>query len=142
LGEPETIAPTWSKDGSAFTSRRTYHGSTTADVDLPAGRDLQTVIGEAEWWAAFNFDKAAKRLAYFYGQMERPRPDLSCGHAAAGSQLTHQQPALLDEIDLGTVEEVWFKGPDGNDLQGWIIKPPGLTRTRSIPPSWRSTAAR
>lgn len=30
---------------------------------------------------------------------------------------------VLDGIKLGEVEELWFKAPDGLDLQGWLIKP-------------------
>jgi dipeptidyl aminopeptidase/acylaminoacyl peptidase len=39
-------------------------------------------------------------------------------------QLSHHNDELLAGIDLGKVEEVWFKGEDGNDLQGWILTPP------------------
>jgi len=30
---------------------------------------------------------------------------------------------VLDGVVLGEVEEMWFKSPDGLDLQGWLIKP-------------------
>ena len=30
---------------------------------------------------------------------------------------------VLGDIQLGDVEEMWFKAPDGLDLQGWLIKP-------------------
>lgn len=30
---------------------------------------------------------------------------------------------VLTDITLGKVEEMWFKSPDGLDLQGWLIKP-------------------
>jgi len=30
---------------------------------------------------------------------------------------------VLADIQLGEVEEMWFKSPDGLDLQGWLIKP-------------------
>ena len=29
----------------------------------------------------------------------------------------------LEDIKLGDVAEMWFKAPDGLDLQGWLIKP-------------------
>jgi dipeptidyl aminopeptidase/acylaminoacyl peptidase len=31
------------------------------------------------------------------------------------------------------MEEVWFKGPAGNDLQGWILKPPGFDASKRYP---------
>ena len=30
---------------------------------------------------------------------------------------------VLADIQLGEVEEMWFRSPDGLDLQGWLIKP-------------------
>jgi dipeptidyl aminopeptidase/acylaminoacyl peptidase len=48
-------------------------------------------------------------------------------------QLTHLNEAWLSQVDLGEIEEVWFKGPDGNDLQGWILKPPGFDPGQRYP---------
>jgi dipeptidyl aminopeptidase/acylaminoacyl peptidase len=39
----------------------------------------------------------------------------------------------LKSVDLGVVEEVWFQGRDSNDLQGWIIKPPGFDPDQKYP---------
>ncbi len=33
---------------------------------------------------------------------------------------------VLADVKLGEVEEMWFKSPDGLDLQGWLIKPSEL----------------
>ena len=41
--------------------------------------------------------------------------------------------ALLRNVDLGSVEEVWFKGAAKNDLQGWIMKPPGFNPKKKYP---------
>lgn len=30
---------------------------------------------------------------------------------------------VLDGVKLGKVEELWYKSPDGLDIQGWLIKP-------------------
>jgi dipeptidyl aminopeptidase/acylaminoacyl peptidase len=30
---------------------------------------------------------------------------------------------VMENVKLGEVEELWFKSPDGLDLQGWLIKP-------------------
>jgi dipeptidyl aminopeptidase/acylaminoacyl peptidase len=47
--------------------------------------------------------------------------------------LTRINRALLDGIDLGQIEEVWIKGRDGNDIQGWILKPPGFDPAKKYP---------
>ena len=40
---------------------------------------------------------------------------------------------MLDTIALPRVEEVWFKSPDGNPLQGWIMFPPRFDPKRKYP---------
>jgi len=40
---------------------------------------------------------------------------------------------VLSGVKLGEVEEMWFKSPDGLDLQGWLIKPPGLEPGEKVP---------
>jgi dipeptidyl aminopeptidase/acylaminoacyl peptidase len=48
-------------------------------------------------------------------------------------KLTCVNETLLSDRDLGKVEEVWFKGAAGNDLQGWILKPPGFDEAKKYP---------
>jgi dipeptidyl aminopeptidase/acylaminoacyl peptidase len=48
-------------------------------------------------------------------------------------KLSHVNEGLLDEIDLGSMEEVWFEGAAGNDLQGWNFKPPDFDASRQYP---------
>ena len=40
---------------------------------------------------------------------------------------------LLGGITLGKVEEMWFKSPDGLDLQGWLIKPADFEEGKKYP---------
>lgn len=40
---------------------------------------------------------------------------------------------MLQSLDLGEIEEVWFKGASGNDLQGWIFKPPDFDESKRYP---------
>jgi dipeptidyl aminopeptidase/acylaminoacyl peptidase len=47
--------------------------------------------------------------------------------------LTHFNEELLREVELGEIEEVWFKGADGDDLQGWILKPPHFQPEKKYP---------
>ncbi len=39
----------------------------------------------------------------------------------------------LRGVDLGTIEEIWYEGAAGNDLQGWILKPPGFDPAKIYP---------
>ncbi len=40
---------------------------------------------------------------------------------------------IMGDIKLGEVEEMWFKSPDGLDLQGWLIKPSEFALGKKYP---------
>lgn len=132
--EPETMAPTWSLDSQRITFPVVYHGSSVLHSVAREGQDLQTLIGEGGVVGAFSFDQQQQVMAYFYGQMTDPG-QVYAWEMGKGQprQLTNHNRDLLDEISLGTMEEVWYTGPDGNDLQGWILKPPGFDPARKYP---------
>jgi dipeptidyl aminopeptidase/acylaminoacyl peptidase len=83
---------------------------------------------------AFSLDEAHARLAYFHADMADLGQvwvrDLSTGHSR---KRTHLNGNLLRARDLGEIEEVWFKGAAGNDLQGWILKPPDFDPAKRYP---------
>ncbi|HEX2167595.1 MAG TPA: S9 family peptidase [Longimicrobiales bacterium] len=49
------------------------------------------------------------------------------------TQLTDVNADVLAGKTLGEHEEIWFKGADGWDIQGWIIKPPDFDPSRKYP---------
>ena len=51
----------------------------------------------------------------------------------ATRRLSRFNHALIRSRDLGSVEEVWFQGPDGNQLQGWIMTPPDFDQSEQYP---------
>ena len=134
VGSPETMPPTWSQDSQRIYFPVLVAWQRTADVDWarwhrPADGDRRGgVVG------GFSFDREQKRLVYFYGQMHDPVQiifrDLATGKERP---LTRLNQDWLSKIDLGQVEEIWFKGSEGNDLQGWIIKPPDFDPSRKYP---------
>jgi len=48
-------------------------------------------------------------------------------------RLTEVNKALFAGIDFPAVKEVWFKGYDGTDLQGWLVAPPHFNKNRRYP---------
>jgi dipeptidyl aminopeptidase/acylaminoacyl peptidase len=133
-GAPEMMPPTWSIDSQRLFFPVALHGSSLLMSIAIDGRDLQIVIGEGGVVGSFSFDCQQRRLAYFYGQLHDPvqifSHELDTGK---DRQLTRLNQDWLSKIDLGQIEEVWFKGPDGNDLQGWILKPPAFDPNRKYP---------
>jgi len=128
------MPPTWSPDGSKLYFQVARHGSTVLKAISPDGSNLETVVGEAGVVGAFTFDAAHEKLAYFHADMADPGEVWVRAMPAGRSQkLTRTNENLLRGIDLGKVEEVWFKDSAGGDLQGWILTPPDFDESKKYP---------
>ena len=134
LGSPETMPPVWSKDGNRLYFQVSHHGSSLLKSISFDGQDLRTVLDEGGTVGSFSFDHERSRLVYFYGKMDDPgQIHLKDLKTEEIDQLTNVNQALLASLDLGEIEEVWIKGQASNDLQGWILKPPGFDPSRKYP---------
>ncbi|MGD2179345.1 MAG: S9 family peptidase, partial [Anaerolineae bacterium] len=132
--------PTWSKDGSRIYIQVSARGQTIVkSVALDTGeqdsrRRLPKVVGGDGVVGAFHLDERQSIVAYLHTDMMEPAEvwmhDLTEG---TSRKLTQFNKELLDEIDLGSVEEVWFDGPAGDSLQGWILKPPSFDASQQYP---------
>ena len=47
--------------------------------------------------------------------------------------LTHHNDALAAELDLPAAESFTFSGADGDEVQGWLVRPPGFDESKSYP---------
>jgi len=133
---PVTILPAWSPDGKRLYFQVAHHGNVTLkSLSLDGDKQsLQTLIGDDGAVLSFSFDREQSKLAYFHGDMKSPgeiwMQNMATGHSR---QLTRVNENLLQTLDLGEVEEVRFKGASDNDLQGWILKPPGFDKSQKYP---------
>jgi dipeptidyl aminopeptidase/acylaminoacyl peptidase len=139
LAEADSMPPTWANDGQSITYPAAIHGSTILQSIPLSGEKPVDVIGEGGAVEAFSFSSDQARLGYVYGKidamvqvMARDLPGVS-GTEYRERRLTKHNDDLFAGIDLSRVEEVWFKGPAGNDLQGWIMKPPGFDPNKKYP---------
>ncbi|MBN1433551.1 S9 family peptidase [Candidatus Fermentibacterales bacterium] len=133
LGE---TAPVWSPDGGSIYVQIAHHGATrlarfSSDPDRPSMEEVisgDLVVGHPV------FDGARKKVVYAEGSMGNPGR-LRLRNLAKGSDRDLADPNrwLRSSIDLGMVEEAWIDGPDGNRIQGWIMKPPGFSPRRKYP---------
>lgn len=134
FGTPETMAPVWSNDGKKLYFQIAMHGSSLLKSIAVDGEDLRDVVGEGGMVSGFTFDKAQTRVAYHFGQMDDPG-QVYVREVESGSTgiLTRINREVLDRSELSRVEEVWFRGPDKNFLQGWIMKPPSFNPRKKYP---------
>jgi len=133
-GELEFMPPVWSLDGKSLYFQIDQYGCTKLMNVSVDGNDLRTIIDEKGVVGGFSFDKAQSHIAYFFGTITDPNQiilqDMGTGRT---KPLTSFNQTLFQRIDLGQVKEIWYKGADGNDLQGWILTPPGFSAKKKYP---------
>ena len=135
-GGVEMSPPTWSRNGKTLFFQVTRHGNGTLQSVLveDAVPKVTSVIAEKSVVGGFNIDRTQTKLAYLLGNAKDPGQlwarNLENGESR---KLTQAHKDLLGELDLGTLEEVWFKGAARNALQGWILKPPGFDSKKKYP---------
>jgi dipeptidyl aminopeptidase/acylaminoacyl peptidase len=134
MGRMTVMPPTWAPDSRSLYFQASEQGNTllkAIGVDETGLRNVVDTPGAVE---EFKFDWAHAKLVYLHGTVADPGQiwlrDLESGQARA---LTNVNRSLLDGLDLGELEEVWFDGPAGNPLQGWILKPPGFDPWQKYP---------
>ncbi len=125
--------PVWAKDGTKIYCQTTDRG----DQPLMAfGLDgtAESVVRRSGLVGSFSLDAAQNNLVYLWGQLDQVG-QVYIQEVATGENhvLTHFNDTLLQKIDLGHTEEVWFDGPDGGRLQGWITFPPGFDAGQRYP---------
>ncbi|VUT26736.1 MAG: Acylamino-acid-releasing enzyme [Candidatus Methanolliviera sp. GoM_oil] len=130
-GDLHMMPPTWLND-ERICFQVAQHGNTTLKSIALDGKELQTIIGDSGVVGSFSFDKKQTKLVYFHGDM------IDLGQIWIRDLITERSRKLtninvLKNRDLGKIEEVWFKGAAGNDLQGWILKPPGFDENKKYP---------
>ena len=134
FGSADTVAPIWSNDGKSIYFQAAVHGSTVLrriDID---GKNMTEIIGEGGALGTVSFDKSQKQVAYFYGSTyDTPQIHVRELGSSTVRYLTHVNRDLFASIKLPKVEEVWYKGADGTDLQGWIMFPPNFDPNKTYP---------
>lgn len=134
-GPAPLVAPFWSKDGQWIYFQVAKHGNGPLMKINHTTGELSSVIEPVGVVGKPEFDKEQSTLMYILGQpMAFPQvfvQDMS--HPADKKQITHTNEDWFSKLDIGQLEEVWYKGKDNNDLQGWILKPPGFDPTRKYP---------
>jgi len=53
--------------------------------------------------------------------------------AAANYRVTHMNDALLSQIDIQPLESFTFKGANDEEVQGFMVKPPGFDQAKKYP---------
>jgi dipeptidyl aminopeptidase/acylaminoacyl peptidase len=102
-----------------------------AELNEPA--TLTHVVAGHRAVTGFSVD-GANNIVFTASTPLRPG-DLYYRPAGGGSerQVTDFNRELLGGVTLARTEEVRYTAPDGRDIQGWLLKPPGFKRGQQVP---------
>jgi dipeptidyl aminopeptidase/acylaminoacyl peptidase len=134
MGEGGTSAPAWSTDSKTLYYQVSQHGNThLVALDIDSRTRTNVVSGDGVV-LGFTVDSSTSRVACLFTDSRDPG-QIKVTNLPDGkeTQLTNLNPFLVNQVEMGEIEEVWFKGPDDNDLQGWILKPPGFDESKIYP---------
>ena len=134
VGTPEVMPPTWSNDGQKLYFPVMRNGRTVLhSIDLD-GENFKSEVGEQGVVGSYSFNTDQSRMAYFMGKMDDPgQVYVKKTKSMKSRQISRINKKLFKKIDFGEIEEVWIQGPDDNDIQGWILKPPDFDPMKKYP---------
>ncbi len=129
----------WSADSkSLLVSGSVRSGSGIAEIDVETGENKElwySDYGMAEGnYAAFSSDRDGN-LSMVLEAWNDPRQIYLAKPNGGGydlTKLTSLNPQS-EELEIGEVEEVFWKGADGWEMQGWLMRPPGASKGRRLP---------
>jgi len=138
IGEGLEIPPLfWSANGKRIYFGASDSGSTHIFY-APARGGLPTRVTHKKCHIkAYSMNGRKKSIAAVYSDLTAP-PELHFfrpvfeGDTEAKTLVAPNQ-ALLSQINFLKPKEVWFKGHDGFELQGWLVTPPKFNKKRKYP---------
>jgi dipeptidyl aminopeptidase/acylaminoacyl peptidase len=74
------------------------------------------------------------KMAFVRHSADRPAEVFAAGSDGSGlTQLTHHNASLISQLDLPKLEAFAFPGADGEEVRGWLLRPPGFDNTKKYP---------
>ena len=115
----------WSTDGKEIYSQAAGRGSTLVYAIPSQGGSPRAVVDGRRRVYALSMDRDRRRIAFASSDPATPG-DLFVQEMAGGRRdvrLTELNTALFRDVNLAAPEEFSYKGADGWDIQGWIMRP-------------------
>jgi dipeptidyl aminopeptidase/acylaminoacyl peptidase len=114
----------WSADGRELYSQAAGRGSTLVYAVPAQGGTPRAVVGGQRRIYALSMDRDRRRIALASSDPSTPG-DLFVHDTAGGrtARITELNASLFRDVELAQVDEFGFKGADGWDIQGWIMRP-------------------
>jgi dipeptidyl aminopeptidase/acylaminoacyl peptidase len=143
-GKTREVAQTFEYSIGSF-SWASHQGEIVFTAERRGTSPLFSTLVGADWTTiAENVGLHADDLTFSNGilyftrmSIEAPneiwRLDLSTGHDTNPTAVTHMNDALLSQIDMQPLESFAFKGANDEEVQGFMVKPPGFDPNKKYP---------
>lgn len=100
---------------------------------VSAGSKPTPVVAEG-FNAEFALSADGKELAFSRSSLTYPAELFSAKSDGAGAkQITHQNSALVEQLDMSAAEPFWFEGAGGTKVEGLLVKPPHFDAAKKYP---------
>ena len=109
--------------------------SASADGTLRAG-DAELLVGDHNN-TGFALARDGRTIAWLRDAVERPAEvwlaELAPTALRAARAVTHENDALVAQLEMNPVEDFWFTGANGARVQGFVMKPPHWVPGKKYP---------
>lgn len=142
------VLPRWDRNADAYSFSPTGDAIFLTTVDAGRTKFYRVTRTASGWTApqlltsggnnfAPSFSRNGRAIAWLQDAAERPAEVFTGTIGPAGisgtTRLTHENDALLADLKLNPVEDFWFKGADGDSVQGFILRPPQYQAGKKFP---------
>ena len=102
------------------------------EIAVTPGAEPRTILNDFNDNVSLSADGST--MAFLRSSITAP-PEVFIAHSdgSAVRQITHQNDALLAQLDLPQPEAFWFAGAGGTRVQGVLIRPPGFDPSKKYP---------
>ena len=113
----------WTTDAKMIYSQATGRGSTLVYATATEGGTPRVVIDGQRRVYALSMDRDRRRIAFASSDPATPGDLFVQDLGGRPTQLTRLNADLFRDVELPRPEEFSYKGADGWDIQGWIVRP-------------------
>ncbi|MGP0062439.1 MAG: S9 family peptidase [Isosphaeraceae bacterium] len=132
----------WGRDSKKITAIIDDHGTEPivsipllpllTGVEVIAGKAYRVVSGGVQ--SGLTLDPMAGKIVFTRHDAAKPVEVFVAEADGSGlTQLTHHNAPLLSQLDLPKLEGFTFHGADNDEVQGWLLRPPGFEPGKKYP---------
>ncbi len=112
----------WAADSQGLYCTLEDHGySKVYYLSLESG-EFKEVCGDQELIQTFSINEKGD-LAYIARTSVHPPELYLCPQGGAPTRITKLHDEWLEGVEVSPAEEIRYKAPDGQEIQGWMVKP-------------------